>query len=400
MFIKEDFRMQHFKIFCLFIFAAAFGFVQAAENSADDGNSLHNKTPFQTAHFEVWAGDGGAAAVGRGLEERFTVFNRLFRFDPALAALPLKVRVFQDSSSYNQYVQEKTGTISPGAVYLHYNRSENRELVIDLSSEDKESALSYQAFIQFFRAFIPQPPEWMREGFAVFFSTLTFTEEKGLLHEENLAWLETVKTMRDRPHPQDILLAKSADENFQALAWSLVSFFFNSEKAPYMRVLTDSFMAISPVKNAEENAQAVIKRIFLVSSPEDFARDYQRYLDSRKTFAELVAEGQKAYARGDKLGTELSFRGALVQKPDHFVPYYYLGLLAYNENNFELAEQYYRTSITKGAEPAMVLYALGINSAATGKNAEAADYLRQAAEANPEAYRKKAEALIVRLGQR
>jgi hypothetical protein len=351
----------------------------------------HNEAPLRTEHFEIWA--ERPEETGREMEARFNIYNRLFRFDPAGAALPLKVRVFQDTGSYNQYVQGKTGIPSPGAVYLHYRNPGSRELVINRDADGAEKALPYQAFIQFFRAFIPQPPAWMQEGFAVFFSTLIFTGEGRPVYEENLAWLETVKTLRNRPGPRDIVSGAGGGD-FPALAWSLVSFFLNSEKEPYLRSLTDSFMALSPAKTREENAEAVMKRIFLDIKAEDLAADYQRYLDSRKTFTSLAAEGQRAYAANDMTGAELLFRGALNQKPDHFVPYYYLGLIAYNGNRFAEAEQYYRGGLERGAEPALILYALGINAAAAGKNAEAADYLRQAAEAGPARYGQKTGALI------
>jgi tetratricopeptide (TPR) repeat protein len=354
----------------------------------------------RTEHFDIFFDGGDAESVGAQMEARFGVYNRLFRFDPEQAALPLRVRAFTDTDAYNAYVESRLEMPALGAVYLHYPQTEKRELVINCGSAEEKSALPYQAFVHFFRAFVAQPPAWMREGFAVFFSTLIFTGEGRLAYEENLAWLETVKTMRNRPAIEEILLADDpAGADFQALAWSLVSFFINSGKEEYSRALTDSFMALSNANTGAQNAQAVMKRIMLGNSADDLAKDYENYLDSRKTFAELIDGGQMAYNAGDRLGAELSFRSALEQKPGHFVPLYYLGLLAYEKNDFAAAELFYQASMRGGADQPLVLYALGINAAAAGKNAQAVDYLRQAATSAPERYRDKAEHIISRLAK-
>jgi tetratricopeptide (TPR) repeat protein len=385
------------------IFAAAAVFAQTAGGAAADGDTE------KTGHFEIWTERSGLGPVGRQMEERFEFYNRLFRFDPAQAPLPLRVRVFGNTDTYNEYVEKKLGGQRRGAVYLHYGQSKNRELVINAAdAAEARQALPYQAFLQFFRAFVPQPPAWMREGFAVFFNTLDFTESGQLYYEENLAWLETAKSIKNRPRLEELLLAEYPSPSgtggldigrteFQSLAWSWVSFFLNSGSEEYSRALTDSFMALSPSKSAADNAGAVMKRILLGHTPETIARDYQRYLDTRRTFTELVAEGQRAHAAGNKDSAEFLFRGALEQKPGHFAPYYYLGLLAYEENRFDDAEPYFRQSLHCGAEPALIFYALGLNSAAAGKNAEAAGYLRRAAAAAPERYQEKAESIISRL---
>jgi tetratricopeptide (TPR) repeat protein len=341
------------------------------------------------------------------MEERFAVYNRLFRFDPAQAVFPLRVRAFGNRDDYRDYVSARLGTASPGAVYLHYNQRERRELVIDRGSADEAKNLPYQAFIQFLRAFVSNPPSWMREGFAIYFSTLGFNGEGKISWEENLSWLDTVKGLDGKtPLLEAVLGADSAvysaaagigSPEFSGIAWSLVSFFLNSGGEEYFRALTDSFLLLSDSKTAAENSEAVMRRISLWNNMDKLNRDYRAYLDSRKTFTELVAEGQRAWAAGDTAAAELAFTKALNQRPGHYAPYYYLGLIAYGENSYDLAEQYYRSSIQYGADFALVSYALGINAAAAGKNREAVNYLREAAAAAPDRYLEKTESLIARL---
>jgi tetratricopeptide (TPR) repeat protein len=369
-------------LLCVFAFAAAGG--------------MPADTVTRTEHFEVVSDGDDAGLIAREMEERFAVYDRLIRFDPAVLSGPLRVRAFGKKEAYNAYVASRLGSEAPGAVYLHYGEAGQRELVISRGAED---ALSYQSFLQFFRAFVPQPPAWMKEGLAVYFSGLTRNDEGELSLRENLDWLETVKTLTNPPSPEAILLADTGErpEPFPALAWSLVSFFLNSGKEEYARSLTDSFMVLSAGSTAAENAGAVMKRIARWNNMENLAADYRRYLESRKTLVELIAEGQRAYAGGDMAGAEAAFRAVLERKTDHYVPYYYLGLIAYNAKNYSLAEEHYFSSLGYGAENAIVFYALGLNAAAAGSNAEAADYLRQAAEIAPDRYREKAEKLIARL---
>jgi hypothetical protein len=363
----------------------------------------------KTAHYEVVSDMGDGEALSKELESRFTVYHRLFRFDPASASFPLRVRSFRDRDAYDNYISARLGGPRPGAVYLHYNQAERRELVINRGGADEWRMLPYQVFIQYLRAFIPNPPSWMREGFAIYFSTLVFSETGEIKYEENLSWLETVKRLGP-PGPREILLADKrgpgggpggiqsiGQSNFQSLSWSLVSFFLSSGMQDYFRAVTESFMVLSPAATAEENSEAVMARISLFSGMEDLERDYRNYISSRKTFAELIGEGQKAYAGRDLPAAELAFLEAMDQKPAHHAPYYYLGLLSYEEGNYDMAESYYLSAANYGADRALVLYALGVNAASAGKKKEAVDYLRQAAAASPDRYREKAESLIAKL---
>jgi tetratricopeptide (TPR) repeat protein len=362
-------------------------------------------------HYEVFVengtGDGAEAAemglVLREMESRFADYTQLFRFNPAWLETPFRVRVIKDTAAYDSYVSSRLGGARPGAVYIHYQDAGRRELVINRGGAEESRGLPYQAFVQYLRGFIPNPPSWMREGFAIYFNTLGYAPTGEIEYTENLSWLETVKTMGNNiPPPESILLADQGGEpeNFRALSWALVSFFLNSGNEDYFRSLIESFMLLSPAADSVQNSRVVMTHI---GQWGDFSRmraDFMSYLDSRKTFLEFMAEGEAAYAEKDALMAEHSFMSALNQKPDHYAPYYYLGLLAFENNRYDQAEQFYRQSIENGADRALVLYALGINAVAAGKNSDAAGFLRQASETDPVRYRQKSEALIRRLENR
>jgi tetratricopeptide (TPR) repeat protein len=362
-------------------------------------------------HYEVTGGTGQAAespvdagemdAFVREMEGRFSVYTRLFRFDPARLDTPLKVRIIKDRAAYDSYISSRLGGVRPGAVYIHYQDAARRELVINRGGEEENRVLPYQAFVQYLRAFIPNPPSWLREGFAIYFTTLGYSPAGELKYSENLSWLEAVKAMgNDIPPLESVFLADQGGEpeNFRALSWALVSFFLNSGTEDYFRSLIESFMLLSPAADAAQNSQILTEHLGRWGDLTWMRTDFLSYLDSRKTFLELMNDGETAYAAKDVFTAEYSFTSAMNQKPEHYAPYYYLGLLAYENGRHDQAEQYYRQSIENGADRALVLYALGINAVTAGKNSEAAVFLRQAAELSPERYRARANDLIRKLG--
>jgi hypothetical protein len=351
--------------------------------------------------------EADAELLLKEMELRMNFYNRLFHFDPAAIAEPLQVRSISDQESYENYVQARLDETPAGAVYIHYNREDRRELVIHRGSAEETAMVSHQAFIQYLRAFIPAPPSWMQDGFAIVFSDLRFdapTEE--LVYNENLTWLDRVKkTGRTAAEIEAILLSDTGEysggaiENFKPLSWSLASFFVNSGKEDYFRTLTEMFMVLSPNATAAENSLAAVKRLTLWTNFETAARDYRDYLASRKSFAELIETGQKAYTAGDRTNAELSFTEALSARPDQAVPYYYLGLIAYDDKNFARAEEFYTAALEcgAGADSALIQYALGLNAVSSGRNADGIRWLEQAASAAPDRYEEKTRSLIERL---
>jgi tetratricopeptide (TPR) repeat protein len=350
----------------------------------------------RTAHYEITAPAGSADVYAAEMEQRFAEYNRVFRFDPAMLASPLKIRVFSDKAEYDSYITAALGNQRPGAVYLHYRNPASRELVIHSGSSEADSLVPHQAFIQFLRAFIADPPPWLREGYAVYFNTLRFDRAKGtLVYEENLSWLETAK--RGSFSPESVLQSGAAFPNMQAFSWAMVSFLMADKGGEYYRSLTDSFTALAPGASAEENAQAMYKRIVLFSPAAELAKDFSAYIAGKKTFTELVEDGQRFYGAKNYSMAEECFHKAAALRNSHYAPYYYLALIAYDNKNYTGAEAYYKTALDNGAEKAMIQYARGVNAAAAGKKAEAIAFLEEAAAADSARYRARSEDLINKL---
>ncbi|MDR3191940.1 MAG: tetratricopeptide repeat protein [Treponema sp.] len=387
------------------------------------GYRVFGQAPLSTDHYEILGEDPAVGErIAQDLEERFAIYTRLFRFNPRLLASPLKVRLIGDTAAYDEYLVGRLGETNAGALYLHYRQADRRELVINYAVANNgdatggavtgdgtraawERALPYQSFIQYLRAFIPSPPSWLEEGFAIYFSTLSI-EGGELAYAENLSWLERVKELTIPP-VRDILLQDVQDNgdslsraDYSALSWALVSFFLNSGNEDYIRSLLECFMLLSPDAGFAENSIATARRIEDWNGYENLDRDYRSYLNARKTFPELMNQGRQAYGEGNYDEAEPAFAGAVALRPDHNAPYYYLGLIAYGRGDWGSAEQYYNRSLELGGDTALVYYALGLNAAAAEQGERAAEFLRFAAAADPARYREKVNVLLRRLPSR
>lgn len=412
-------------------YGCALGFLMALLCSV----SAQTKTPVQakvptgmaqvkSQYYEVWSDGGGSDAelLARELDSRFKLYNTFFHFSlQGLGGERLKVRAYKDKDAYESYISVPLdGKTSPGAVYFHYSQPDRRELVIHRGSPEETRMLPHQAFVQYLRAFIPYPPAWFREGFAIYFSTLRFDPGSaasspggakakpspagpggGLFFEENLDWLETVKSLGAKVPPVEAALqatdAKGLPPNFQGVSWALVSFLKDSGKGDYLRILYECFMILDQSAAAQNNTDGVLNHIKSWVDVAALDKDYKSYIGSRKTFSELISEGQKAYTAKNAVAAENAFLEALKQKSTHYAPYYYLGLLAYDRKNHDEAEQYYRSAQQYGADLALVSYAMGINAASAGRYPDAIAFLEQAKAANPTQYAEQADNLIKRL---
>jgi len=351
-------------------------------------------------HYEVITEEGaaGAEAYSREMEQRFAEFNKVFYFDPKNLSSPLRVRLFADKILYDAYISAKlvSSQPRPGAVYLHYRNPANCELVIHQGSGEEGRLVPHQAFVQFIRAFIPEPPQWIREGFAAYFASLVYNREtETLAYREDLGWLEEAKKVAENPETALRVFENFSDAQAQALSWSVVSFLMADKLSPYYRALTDSFTVLEPRASAEENARAVYERLTRFTSLSNLTRDYAAYLADKKSFPELMEAGQKAYTDKNFDAAAGFFRQAAERRPDNYVPPYFLGLIAYEQKNYGDAERYYQNSADRGAAMAQLQYARGLNAAAAGKKDDALRFLEEAAL--DQNYKARAEELINRL---
>jgi hypothetical protein len=365
----------------------------------------------ESEHYVVLSelGQDSAKTLSRHLEALFGLYDAFFRYDASSLKAKLNVREFKDKDGFDVYMNQIVGQTKDDFVYLHYPSPERSELLVFAKDEpDFSASLAHQGFVQFIKAFIPNPPLWVREGIAVSFESATWDDREGkLAFPENLAWLETVKSLGDRKLllPLDKLLAIGQEEArtdldiFYPEAWAFASFLANSREQAYNRLLWDAIAALRRDGSLEENQAAVSRIVEHWYGADQTEKAFASYLADRKTFPELVSLGVQKY--GDKAWAEASeaFMAAQTMNQASYVPEYYLGLVAYAQNDFPAAESHYRSALQLGCDPAITNYALGVNAYAQNRLDDAKGFLKVARDAAPDRYGEKVDSLIAKIGK-
>ena len=390
-------------IFCLvFILLSVFIFAQ-------DMNLIESE--YYKVYSEVSVGN--AAETAEKLDAYFTFFNDYFHFDSENLSYKLKVKVFEDKNSFDDYLSDIIPEKKNSFVFLQYNQPDKNELVCYYSDDTvNQKYLAHHGFIQFLKTFIPNPPLWMQKGFAIYFEECGYnTEKKVVEYKENLNWLFTLKKYISNteagyensiiPFPTLLTMnvenANSSIDIFYAQSWGLVHFLLNSTINKYNRILWDSIKTLSPENERKNNEVAVIKNAFEWVGKNEFSKDFIAYIDMIKTFPDLVQDGMDQYSKGDLSLSERTFINALSMRDNHPVPYYYLGLIYYAEQDYMMAEYYYETAIQMGGEKGITYYALGVNAYADNRFEESVDNLVYCYREDPDFYGEKAVSLMVQM---
>ncbi len=359
--------------------------------------------------YVVYSERGRSSAEGlvAELDGLFALYNSVFRFDPSLLGGKLTVREFASRAAFDAYLQKIATQTRDDYVYIHYPSAERRELLVFPKDEpDRAASLAHQAFIQFLKAFVQNPPLWLRDGFAVAFETARWdADAKRVVFPENLAWLEAAKALDAKGNflPIDRLLTLGAEESRSLLdvyypeAWAFVSFLANDTSRDYNRFLWDTIAGLRREASLAENQAAVKVRLETWYGTQDAAKALSAYLASRKTYPELVADGVRLYGEKEYVSARKAFEGARELDPSSYVVAYYLGLIAYATGDYVRADFEYQEALRLGCEPAIAHYALGLNAYVQNRAEDARRYLAVARDAAPERYRAKVEELLGRL---
>jgi hypothetical protein len=330
-----------------------------------------------------------AQATAERLTAYNQVFNSFFRFDPATLTVKLKVKTFESKARFDTYVQRLIGETRDDYVYLHYTNASRSELVgfVDASVKATDAGLAHQAFVQYLRAYIPNPPLWMREGFGIYFESLTYNSEtKTATVGENLTWLDTFKALTygdkkaealawDEMLTMSIDAAKVKIQTFYPAAWGFVHYLLESPAKDHNRILWDVVNALDPAASLVDNSEKAKTVAFKWVSQEKVETSMATYYDSKKTFPELVKDGIDLY-NGGKLPLALdTFQKAIAASTSSFVPYYYLGLINYDNGSYAKAEEFYLQALEKGANAPLTKYALGVNAFADNRFEKATEFL-------------------------
>lgn len=387
------------------IAAAAAAFVLVSALAAQGANFAQARSD----HYAVWTETGQARAeeLAKVLESLFTLFEEDMRFDSERLTGRLTVRVFRDKAGFDAHLTQLVGETKSDFVYLHYPTPERSELLVfEKEDPDFSASLAHQAYVQYLKAFIPNPPLWIREGFAVYYERAAWDKTAGaVVFKENTAWLETLKALQNSGKLLGIeaLLtasperSESARDVFYPQSWAFISFLLDGREPRYARFLWDSLALLAPAAGLEENQRAVFELFRRWHDGKTAQEDFLAWLGSRKTFAELVEEGVRLYGEKDLEKSEAAFAEALAKNEGNYIPYYYLGLISYAGNDFAMADYYYKTALQLGCDPATTNFALGLTAYAVSRLEDAKAYLAKAKSAAPDRYTARVDEILSRM---
>jgi hypothetical protein len=366
----------------------------------------------ETGHYRIVAETSQAQAdeVSRKMEAALVLYNDVFHFDLSLLPTKLRVRLFRDVDSFNAYLSGVLSQKRSDFVFVAWSDPEKSELLCFPKEEKAFTAsLLHQGAIQFIKAFVENPPVWMREGVATYLDAATWDAKAGVFAAKtNLAWLDGLKAIIRGETPSKLisfadLLTISRDtaqtqmDVFAPQSWGLVQFLVNADDRSYGRLLWDAIGALDPKASLEDNSQRARKRAFTWVSAPRLQRDFESYIISLKTANDWLKDGIEQYGKGDAAKAEQSFAKSLELDSGSKTAWYYLGLLSYARKEYARAEDQYLKAFQLGANAAIINYALGVNAFAAGNMTDAAKYLKFAKDADKAAYGEKADALLKRI---
>jgi tetratricopeptide (TPR) repeat protein len=366
----------------------------------------------ESPHYRVYSETSQSQAdeTSRIMEACLVLYNGVFHFD--LSQLPgrLQVKVFRNVDSFNAYLTTLLSQTRDDFVFVAYSDPKKSELVaFTKESSQYIGSLLHQGCIQFMKAFIANPPVWLREGVATYLEEAVYnTRTATLTFRPNYLWLDSLKEILLEPEPTklipftdlSLLTREAAQEQlavFYPEAWGLVTFLIGSPDNSENRIFWDAISALDPQASLEENSQRVRKRAFSWVSDLTLAGDFRAYVLSLKTARDLLREGVELYGKGELDQAEKAFRLALEQESGSEAACYYLGLIAYVRKDYPKAQDLYQKAATLGLSAGLVNYALGVNALAAGKIPDAVKYLKMSKDAEPAAYGEKSDAILKRI---
>ncbi len=348
--------------------------------------------------------------IARKLEAALLLFNEFLHYDLDQLRAPLRVRIFTEKEAYDSYLNRLISETRSDFVYISYSDPSRSELVgFQREEKDFNASLLHYGFIQFLSAFVPNAPLWLEEGMATYLEYSQYDPmTEAFSWTTNYAWLDSLKKILSSAEVIDkytlrglLLINKErAQENieiFYPTTWGLVHFLLQSPEKSHNRILWESLDTLDGTATLRENSRRVLERAFRWVDLAELQRSFESYSNSLMTFNDLVRQGVEQYGTEDLSAARSSFEQALRLRSDNYIPYYYLGLIAYQEKDFTVARDFYGRASDLGIDAGLINYALGVNAFADQRYDQATEFLLKAKELDPESYGAKTDSLLQRI---
>jgi len=367
---------------------------------------------WSSEHYQVLSDSSVTASmeIARKLEAALILFNDYLHYDLTLRTDPLRVRIFSEKQSYDEYLSRLISETRTDFVFISYSDPGRSELVgFQREEEDFGASLLHYGFIQFLSAFVPNAPLWIEEGMATYLEYSAYDPvAESYRWRSNYAWLESLKSiLQSEESPSAIALeellfmdkeqAQNSIEVFYPTAWGLVHFLLQSTDKRHNRIIWEALASLDGSLNLRQNSLQVRDRAFSWIDLEELQRDFHTYSLSLMTFNDFIRQGVDLYSAEELAAARESFENAVAQRTDNYIPYYYLGLIYYQQKDYDTAQQYYSKASELDIEPGLINYALGVNAFADKRFDLAVEYLLKAKELDSAAYGEKVDSLLQRI---
>ncbi|MCP4161502.1 MAG: hypothetical protein GY760_15630 [Deltaproteobacteria bacterium] len=170
--------------------------------------------------------------------------------------------------------------------------------------------------------------------------------------------------------------------DYRTEAWAFVTFLMSTDNKEYGRFLWDT---ITSMKNPDIDIEDINS---------DLQIGYNEFLEDFLNAQELMELGIEHYNAKDTVLALQTFTKLISISPESWQPLYFLGLMAYDEGDYENADIWYSKASDKKAPESLVAYVTGLTAWKDERIEEALGLLSKAARLDAEKYDEKTAPIL------
>lgn len=330
-------------------------------------------TLYQSAHYEVEADASlsgtDVEAMVYELEANYTLFSEMFTLAAQRPEDLLHVKIYADKESFNQALAGQRVYNRNNYIYLYYDDpAQNVLMIYPIENENEERAqLARHSFFSYAFDSIPTLPAWLREGLALYYESLIYEEDgKAIVPYNHLYMDDLKKAVAEGPlNLKDLMMLTDEGGKFEKnqfeknllYSWGIVNYFMFSDNEADRGIIEQAVALATKENTQEQNSQAIMD--FLFSRKPGLETDFTNFLDSQMGYIEMLDAMRTAYAEKEFERAKSYAESAAQTHPEAYVPVYYLGLIAFENKDYEMSKEQYNKALDLGAPKALIDFVMG-----------------------------------------
>ncbi|MGL4524271.1 MAG: tetratricopeptide repeat protein [Spirochaetia bacterium] len=384
--------------------------------------SIHAQTPanskqmtlYQSSHYEVDANSnlppGDVERVVYLLEANYTLFSEMFTTIDHRPQNLLNVEFLGTKADFDETLAQMKVYNRHNFIYMYYANPQENTLITYPIEDDKEqiAQLSRHSFFSYIFDSIPTLPTWLREGMALYYASVIYNENDQGLVPYNRLYLDDLKRVAKGSNLplQELMMMSDAPGSFEnaqfernlLFAWGIINYLMFSENESHPTLIQSAIALASKDKTQAENSQLILDHI-LAQYP-GIQGDFETFLGQQMGYIETLNALRESYTKKDYPQAKEYAESANVMKQDAYLPVYYLGLIAFENKEYEEAQKHYQQSLSMGAPEALIDFAMGhILYYGQKDYAQASATFEQAKQKDPTKYGARVDAILKNLAK-